>query len=250
MRAEPLVAHRGCERGLSSSRRCCCRRAAVDSGKLSPKSRARARIPWSAGATKGLTSGPPLRRRRAVDRRLRSGRRRTAALAVVEAVTRLLPGFIGNGSLEEESFRGGLRVPAVHAAGSGELAVPAILLSGDHQRCRWRRKQRLRLTASVALIFSRQRGSPRRPRTLARDRAKTAERMARLYVVLLHHPVRQARTDRATAVINTDARPRADRQDVWPGGRLHRHAGTGVTSARRKILEHWRTGWAEYNETA
>ena len=74
----------------------------------------------------------------------------TAALAVVEAVTRLLPGFIGNAdSLEEESFRGGLLEYPQYTRPEvfRELAVPAILLSGDHQAiARWRRKQRLRLT--------------------------------------------------------------------------------------------------------
>lgn len=74
----------------------------------------------------------------------------TAALAVVEAVTRLLPGFIGNaGSLEEESFRGGLLEYPQYTRPEvfRELAVPAVLLSGDHQAiARWRRKQRLRLT--------------------------------------------------------------------------------------------------------
>jgi tRNA (guanine37-N1)-methyltransferase len=74
----------------------------------------------------------------------------TAALAVVEAVTRLLPGFIGNtGSLEEESFRGGLLEYPQYTRPEvfRELAVPAVLLSGDHRAiARWRRKQRLRLT--------------------------------------------------------------------------------------------------------
>jgi tRNA (guanine37-N1)-methyltransferase len=74
----------------------------------------------------------------------------TAALVIIDAVTRLLPGFVGNaGSLEEESFRGGLLEYPQYTRPETfrDLAVPAVLLSGDHGAiARWRRKQRLRLT--------------------------------------------------------------------------------------------------------
>jgi tRNA (guanine37-N1)-methyltransferase len=78
-----------------------------------------------------------------------------AALVVVEAVVRLLPGFVGNPeSLREES----------HATGSGGglleypvytkppvwrgRAVPDVLLSGHHQKvARWRRDEAIRRTA-------------------------------------------------------------------------------------------------------
>ncbi|MET0154420.1 MAG: tRNA (guanosine(37)-N1)-methyltransferase TrmD [Candidatus Binatia bacterium] len=73
-----------------------------------------------------------------------------AALVVLDAVTRLLPGFVGNaGSLEEESFRGGLLEYPQYTRPEvfRHLRVPAVLLSGDHAAiARWRRKQRLRLT--------------------------------------------------------------------------------------------------------
>jgi tRNA (guanine37-N1)-methyltransferase len=73
-----------------------------------------------------------------------------AALVVVDAVTRLLPGFVGNsGSLEEESFRGGLLEYPQYTRPEvfRDLRVPPVLLSGDHAAiARWRRKQRLRLT--------------------------------------------------------------------------------------------------------
>ena len=75
-----------------------------------------------------------------------------AALAVVDAVTRLLPGVLGGpGATEEESFHAGLLEyphytrPRVFE-GHG---VPAVLLEGDHQAiARWRRQQALRLTAA------------------------------------------------------------------------------------------------------
>lgn len=77
-----------------------------------------------------------------------------AALAITEAVVRLLPGVVGNpASLDEES----------HSAGNDSLLeypnytkpprwrdreVPKILLSGDHARiAQWRREQALARTA-------------------------------------------------------------------------------------------------------
>jgi tRNA (guanine37-N1)-methyltransferase len=75
-----------------------------------------------------------------------------AALAVVEAVVRLLPGFMGNAeSLVEESHQDGLLEYPVYtkpAAWRG-LEVPDVLLSGDHVRiAAWRRDQALRRTTA------------------------------------------------------------------------------------------------------
>ncbi|MGH9099383.1 MAG: tRNA (guanosine(37)-N1)-methyltransferase TrmD [Acidimicrobiales bacterium] len=72
------------------------------------------------------------------------------ALVVVEAVTRLLPGALGNvSSTDEESFHAGLLEypqytrPAVFR----EWVVPEVLRSGDHGSvARWRRVQALRRT--------------------------------------------------------------------------------------------------------
>ena len=73
-----------------------------------------------------------------------------AALAVIEATVRLLPGALGDeGSAGADSFEGGLldfphyTRPAVVRG----RAVPDVLLSGDHGRIRrWRRKESLRAT--------------------------------------------------------------------------------------------------------
>jgi tRNA (guanine37-N1)-methyltransferase len=75
-----------------------------------------------------------------------------AVLAIVEAVTRLLPGVIGNSeSLVEESLEDGLlEYPVFTKPASWRgLDVPAVLASGNHgQVHRWRRDQRLRRTAA------------------------------------------------------------------------------------------------------
>jgi tRNA (guanine37-N1)-methyltransferase len=74
-----------------------------------------------------------------------------AALAIVEAVARLLPGFMGNAeSLVEESHEDNLLEYPVYTkpAQWRGLEVPEVLLSGDHGRiAAWRRDQSLRRTA-------------------------------------------------------------------------------------------------------
>jgi tRNA (guanine37-N1)-methyltransferase len=73
-----------------------------------------------------------------------------AALVVVEAVARLLPGVLGNDqSLAFESHAAGaLEYPQyTRPASYRGLAVPDVLLSGDHAAIeRWRREQSERLT--------------------------------------------------------------------------------------------------------
>lgn len=76
----------------------------------------------------------------------------SAAIVIVEAVTRLLPGVVGNGcSVEDESFSTGLLEGPVFTRPPSwrGLDVPAVLVSGDHQAvARWRREQSLLRTAS------------------------------------------------------------------------------------------------------
>jgi len=75
-----------------------------------------------------------------------------AALALIDATARLVPGVLGNeSSADAESFAGGLgllehphytRPPSYRG-----MEVPGILLSGDHRRIeRWRRREALRAT--------------------------------------------------------------------------------------------------------
>jgi tRNA (guanine37-N1)-methyltransferase len=73
-----------------------------------------------------------------------------AALVVVEAVARLIPGVLGNeASLAQESFAGGL-LEYPHYTRPAEVrghGVPEVLLSGDHGRiAAWRRAESLRRT--------------------------------------------------------------------------------------------------------
>lgn len=75
-----------------------------------------------------------------------------AALAITEAVVRLVPGFMGNAeSLVEESHEDGLLEYPVYTkpASWRDRDVPDVLLSGDHGRiAAWRREQSVQRTAA------------------------------------------------------------------------------------------------------
>jgi tRNA (guanine37-N1)-methyltransferase len=91
-----------------------------------------------------------------------------AALIVIDAVTRLLPGAVGNqASPEDDSFSAGLLEYPQYTRPEefGDARVPDVLLSGDHVAiARWRREQSLRLTLE------------RRPELLGRAALTDADR--------------------------------------------------------------------------
>lgn len=73
-----------------------------------------------------------------------------AAMALIEAVSRQIPGVVGDPqSVENDSFRNGL-LDFPHYTRPRQVAgldVPEVLLSGDHAAIsRWRRKESLRRT--------------------------------------------------------------------------------------------------------
>jgi tRNA (guanine37-N1)-methyltransferase len=76
-----------------------------------------------------------------------------AAMAMIEAIGRLVPGVIGNpGSLDEESHEGGLlEYPSYTKPAEWRgLDVPPVLLSGNHGAiAEWRRAQQLERTRRV-----------------------------------------------------------------------------------------------------
>ena len=74
-----------------------------------------------------------------------------AAMVLIDACVRLLPGVIGaEGSLSEESFEGGLlEYPQYTKPREWEgRTIPDVLLSGDHKKiAAWRRSEAERITA-------------------------------------------------------------------------------------------------------
>ncbi len=75
-----------------------------------------------------------------------------AAMTLIDAVVRLLPGVVGaDASLEEESFENGLlEYPQFTRPQTWEgREIPAVLISGHHKKiAEWRRAQSLELTKS------------------------------------------------------------------------------------------------------
>jgi tRNA G37 N-methylase TrmD len=104
-----------------------------------------------------------------------------AALAVIEAAVRLIPGALGDeGSAEADSFADGL-LDFPHYTRPADVrgrAVPEALLSGDHARIRrWRRKEALRATRERRLISRRAPGGRGPSREMMR-RSKSGETFA------------------------------------------------------------------------
>jgi tRNA (guanine37-N1)-methyltransferase len=164
-----------------------------------------------------------------------------AAMAVIEATARLLPGVLGNlDSTHEESHSEGLleypqytRPPSFR-----EQQVPEILLSGDHAAvARWRRKESLQRTQRARPdLFA--------AHTLSDEDRALLPRSAPIYVGLVHHPVRDREGNIvATAVTNLDV------HDLSRSCRSYGLTGyfviTPIEAQRAlvgKILEHWVEG--------
>ena len=173
-----------------------------------------------------------------------------AAIVVIDAVSRLIPGVLGNAkSAGDESFIDGLlEYPQYTRPEEFRGAkVPEALLSGDHERIRqWRRqmsvqqtwKRRPDLIGSVEL-------SPEEKGLICNQRAP-------VYIALLHYPVydknRQIVT---TAVTNMDI------HDIARSGRTYGINGFYVVSPVKalqrlalKIIDHWERGYgSQYNVT-
>ena len=173
-----------------------------------------------------------------------------AAIVVIDAVSRLIPGVLGNAkSAGDESFSNGLlEYPQYTRPEEFRGAkVPEALLSGDHERIRqWRRqmsvqqtwKRRPDLIGSVEL-------APEEKELICNQRAP-------VYIGLLHYPVydknRQIVT---TAVTNMDI------HDIARSGRTYGIKGfyvvIPVKALQRlafKIIDHWQRGYgSQYNAT-
>lgn len=116
----------------------------------------------------------------------------TAALHIIEAVSRLVPGFMGKEeSGDDESFSAGL-LEYPHYTRPEEfegLAVPEILRSGDHARiARWRHEKSLQATLK-------QRPELLSEAPLCQNDAEFLDLQMRkrlgrnLYIALMHYPV-------------------------------------------------------------
>ena len=153
-----------------------------------------------------------------------------AALSVIEATARLVPGVLGNDNsvLDESHAQGALEYPQYtrppEFRGEG---VPDVLLSGDHAAiAAWRKAQSVKRTAE------------RRPDLVAGPTVRP------LYCALVHHPVRDRQGDEVTtSVTNIDV------HDIARSSKTFGLSGYYIVnpiSAQRpivdKIIDHWKTG--------
>src|SRR5262247_1881506 len=173
-----------------------------------------------------------------------------AAMVVIDAVARLIPGVLGNQkSAGEESFSDGLLEYPQYTRPEDfrGMKVPEVLLSGDHERIKqWRREASVRLTMD------------RRPDLLSRatltpeEKAQANGIRAPLYVALLHHPV----YDKNGQVVTT-AVTNMDIHDIARSGCTYGIRGFYVVTPVRvlqklalKIIAHWEEGYgSQYNAT-
>jgi tRNA (guanine37-N1)-methyltransferase len=173
-----------------------------------------------------------------------------AAMAVIDAVTRLIPGVLGNlQSPHEESFTNGLlEYPQFTRPEEFRgMKVPEVLVSGDHERIKnWRREMSLKLTQERRPDLFR-----KAPLT-AEERKRFGNSSSRLYVALLHHPVydKNGRIV-TTAVTNMDVHDIARSARTYGVGAFY--VVTPVKALQklvRKIMTHWEQGYgSQYNQT-
>ncbi len=165
-----------------------------------------------------------------------------AALVVIDAVARLVPGVLGDAtSADEESHSAGLlEYPQyTRPLALGGREVPAILTSGNHAAiAAWRRQRALERTAR------------RRPDLFARFQPTAKDRKlmppslaARTHLALVHHPVHD-RTGKivTTSLTNFDIHDLA--RSTYTYGLAAYHIVTPVTSQREKAA-HIASLWLE-----
>ena len=173
-----------------------------------------------------------------------------AATVVIDAVSRLIPGVLGNeNSAQDESFANGLLEYPQYTRPEDfrGMKVPTVLLSGDHERVQqWRREMSIRITRD------------RRPDLLAKAPLTVPERrqflaaQAPVYIALLHHPV----YDKNGQVVTT-AVTNMDIHDIARSGCTYGIRGFYVVTPvkvlqklARKIIAHWEEGYgSQYNVT-
>lgn len=173
----------------------------------------------------------------------------TAALCVLEAVGRLIPGFMGKeASGETESFETGLLEHPHYTRPETwrGLSVPPALVSGDHARIdRFRRRESLaRTLAARPELLEAAAPSPADAADL-KDLATGRPRIGRnLFVAQVHHPVLNSRGEIGVASLTN-----LDLHDI---ARVSRSYGLGgyfvVTPLEdqqrlaRRLLDHWTGG--------
>jgi tRNA (guanine37-N1)-methyltransferase len=171
----------------------------------------------------------------------------TAALSVIEATSRLVPGYMGHeDSGEEESFSAGLLEyphytrPDVYEG----LAVPDVLKSGDHKRiAEWRREQALKITLHSRPDILQE--APLSSNDLEILKKEDRNRVGRnLFCALVHYPVvNKEKKSVAVSLTNLDIHDIGRCSCTYGLGGYY--ISTPIEDQRRmldELLRHWVTG--------
>ncbi|MCB0323151.1 MAG: tRNA (guanosine(37)-N1)-methyltransferase TrmD [Bdellovibrionales bacterium] len=165
-----------------------------------------------------------------------------AAMALMEAVTRFVPGVLGNpDSITSESFESGLlEYPQYTKPREFEgKAVPEVLLSGNHREIdSWRAEAARRVTAE------------RRPELLLQVPLEQPPLAGELNVALIHYPVVNKEGKVVTSSItNLDLHDIARSARTFGLSRYYLvHPSKTLRRLMHKICEHWFEGYGlEYN---
>ena len=173
-----------------------------------------------------------------------------AAMVVIDAVARQLPGVLGSeASLREESHAEGLlEYPQyTRPAEYRGMAVPEILLSGHHAEiAKWRRRQSILRTAR------------RRPELLGRaDLSPEERRRPRRRIPMPRRPTRRQRNDRkpkgdATVRFESRERATADQEHRQLASNGLARSPVGSDACPRSLLASPRlwTSWQSASRTA
>jgi tRNA (guanine37-N1)-methyltransferase len=173
-----------------------------------------------------------------------------AAMVMVDAVARLLPGVLGdeNSPLEESHQSGLLEHPHYTRPAEYEgMAVPDVLLSGHHGEIdKWRRRKSLELTLNNRpdMIKSAE--------LTAEDKKflDTLRRKKRIYVALLHYPMKDKEKENvATSITNMDLHDISRSCTTY---NVKKYYVVTPLEAQREIasrvIKHWLEGYgATYN---
>ena len=174
-----------------------------------------------------------------------------AAMAIIEAVARLIPRVLGNAesAVDESHVAGLLEYPHYTRPPTyRERSVPDVLLSGAHAAIdRWRRTQALVRTRERRARLVRALRTLARRRTAASGRRRgrfvmTGEPTSGLSIALVHHPVRSRDgSEMTTAITNLDVHDLARWARTY--GADAYYLVTPITIQQElveRIVSHWR----------
>jgi tRNA (guanine37-N1)-methyltransferase len=180
-----------------------------------------------------------------------------AAISIIDAVARLLPGVLGDEeSLSEESFYNGLEYP--HYTRPPEYmgyAVPEILLGGSHAEISaWRQREALKRTAFYrADIFPAEKLEKADEALKASLYSLTRSRKGRrlkVALALMHYPMRDKHGDIVcSSITNMDLHDISRTAATFGAERFFVVTPLAAqTAIAERVITHWLKGWgALYN---